>query len=260
MARLSDVTLQGARRCVRPEFTGLSAQQLKDLLDRSLSRYPLETAEAVVDSFGSVLKGLQGAAPGAAQGAAKGAAVGGPYGAAIGAGLGLASAYLGKKKPPSAASAAGASAPPETPALPTGPDAAATFLSLLRNPMVRQALASQSLGAAGNPDVVTRSGTTIPAAAINDLLTQLLGSASEALAESEEDRDDYMRVESGEYVVDPASPDQRASRVLLHIAGPQVAGPPGETGGLNGEWLTVEFAEWDEHWAGVEGTDTVEFY
>ena len=71
-------------------------------------------------------------------------------------------------------------------ALPTGQGAASTLASLFDNPLVRQALLSQGLGATGNQQVTAPSGASLPRGAINGLLMQLLANASEGLAEADE--------------------------------------------------------------------------
>ena len=102
--------------------------------------------------------------------------------------------------------------------MPTGQSAAGTLLGLLQNPAIQQALLSQVLGASGTQQVTTPSGASVPRGAINGLLSQLLANATESLPESEGiDEQSYLLGANGEYLVDPASPEQQAALVLSHF-------------------------------------------
>jgi hypothetical protein len=77
---------------------------------------------------------------------------------------------------------------------------------------------SQVLGDSGTPQVSTAAGTTVPRGAINNLLMQLLANASEGLPAQESVMDEsYLQDASGDYLVDPASFDQRAAVVLSRL-------------------------------------------
>lgn len=281
MPRLSSWDLESLRRSARPEYAGMPAEDLEQIVDSAISELPADTAEDFMKSLGSVGKTvgstLQRAAPGIAQGAATGATVGGPWGALIGAGAGLASGVLGGQgkaaRPAAPAAAAGVptAAPGATvtsapPALPTGQAAAAALLGLLQNPTVQQALRSQVLGAAGSQQVAAPSGTELPRAAINGLLAQLLANASEGLPESESiSEQSYLLGESGEYLVDPASPEQQAALVLSRLQSPRrpwFRSDSGETADETVEWIGEELtdSESDEWIESVESGETVQFY
>ncbi len=117
---------------------------------------------------------------------------------------------------PVAAAPAAPAAP--IPQLPSGQEAAATLLSLVQNHTVLTALLSQALGSQGNPDIATPSGESVPRGAINGLLTQLLSNASNDLSEAESISEQrYLRDAAGEYLVDPAAPDQVGALVLFHV-------------------------------------------
>jgi len=89
---------------------------------------------------------------------------------------------------------------------------------MVQNPTVLTALLSQALGSQGNPDIATPSGASVPRGAINGLLTQLLSNASNELPEAESISEQrYLRDEAGEYLVDPASPEQLSALVLFHV-------------------------------------------
>jgi hypothetical protein len=243
MPRLSPLSLEGLRACVRPEYAAMEAADLEQVVEDAVSGIAEDSAESVMNTLGSLGKAvaptLQRAAPGIAQGAASGAAVGGPWGALIGAGAGLTSAALSGKRGPAAMKAAPAA---EIPALPSGQGAAATLLDLMRHPAVQQAILSQVMGPAGTQQIATPTGTQVPRGAINNLLMQLLANASEALDESESvDDESYLRNEAGEYVADPASPEQQAAVVLAHLgqaASPEIAD---DTESAEVQFESVEF-------------------
>jgi hypothetical protein len=277
MDRPCKATLTGAGFCVRRELPATRAQDVARAVEDALSGLPSDIADDFMKALGAFGKTagskLQSGAPGAAKGAAAGAAVGGPWGAAIGAGAGLASAFFNKSKtapaPAPVIPTAGTVGTPVEPAaapaaaLPTGQGAAATLVSLLQNPTVQQALLSQGLGSSGSEQVLTPSGTSLPRTAVNNLLSQLLANASESLPESEEmlddAADDFLRDGDGNYLVDPASPDQQAALVLSRLRAPgmsrrAVRDRDGTT--------SFESAEHDEssEWVSADGAETVEFY
>ncbi len=172
-SKLCPRSIDGLRLCVRPEFAGIPAEDLEQIVDSSISGMPASIAEDFMKALGSLGKAagptLQHATPGIAQGAAT--ALGGrSLGALIGASAGLASAALSKPARPAApapavsplTSATGTPATPVAPELPTGQAAAATLLGLLQNPTVQQALVSQVFGATGMQQVPTASGTSLP--------------------------------------------------------------------------------------------------
>jgi hypothetical protein len=242
MPRLSPLTLEGLRACVRPEYAGMEAADLEQVVEEAVSGIPGESAESVMSTLGSLGKSvaptLQRAAPGIAQGAASGAAVGGPWGALIGAGAGLTSAALSGKRGP----AMKAASAPEARALPSGQGAAATLLDLMRNPAVQQAILSQVMGPAGAQQIATPTGAQVPRGAINNLLMQLLANASESLDEAESvDDESYLRNEAGEYVADPASPEQQAAVVLAHLGQAASTEIADDVDAADGEFESVEF-------------------
>ena len=279
-SQLSPLILEGLRQCIRPEFVGIPAEDLEQIVDSSISQIPASIAEDFMEALGSLGKAvgptMQRAAPGIAQGAATGASVGGPWGAVIGAGAGLASAALSNKGKPSSPVApappvtgppfaTGAPETPAAPALPTGQAAAATLLGLLQNPTVQQALLSQVLGAPGSQQVSTASGTSLPRGAINSLLTHLLANATEGLVESESIfEQSYLQGETGEYLIDPASPEQQAALVLSHLQAARASRFQDDSGELleTAEWMLEELADSEsEEWLeSEESAEMVRFY
>ena len=275
MLRLSPLSLEGLRLCVRPEFAAMPAEDLEQIVESSVSAVPQGIAEDLMKQLGSLGKAagptLQRAAPDMAQGAATGASVGGPWGALIGAGAGLASSALSKPARPAASAPAvspSATTTPETPAasaLPTGQPAAATLVGLLQNPAVRQALLSQVLGSSGSQQVATATGASLPRGAINSLLMQLLANASEELPESDSiSEQTYLQGESGEYLIDPASPEQQAALVLSHLEPARAARLQTDAGEFleSAEWMLEELgdSEAGEWLESEESTEMVHFY
>ena len=235
MNRLSSSGIESLRAIVRPDYAGMASGDLEQIVDASMAELSSEAAENFLKTLGSIGKAaapvLQRLGPGVAQGAASGAMVGGPWGALIGAGAGVASGLLGgqaKAPRPSAAPAVGVppaapgpAGPSATPGLPSGQAAAGTLLDLLQNPTVQQALLSQVLGTSGAQQVATPSGTSVPRAAINSLLAQLLANATESLPEAESIAEQsYLQGVDGEYLIDPASLEQQAALVLSQITRP----------------------------------------
>lgn len=225
----SPTELDALRSCVRPEYAGMLGRDFERTIKSAISKLPEEAAEDFWQSLRSAGKvvgsTLQRSAPAIAQGAVSGGAMGGPLGAALGVAAGLASPILGGKaqtRAPAApavvtAPGPGAPSPLNVAQLPAGQGAAATLIALLKNPTIQQALFSQALGSAGARRIVTQSGVSIPPGAINNLLMQLLSSASEALEAMDGDEHAYLQNEQGEYLADPASPEQQAAVVLSHV-------------------------------------------
>ncbi len=272
MPRLSPESLEGLRRCLRPEYDGLPREHLEQVLASSVNDMAPDVAEDFMKSLTSlgraVVPALEHAAPSIIQGAASGASVGGPWGALIGAGTGLASAALSKPSPAPATPTAPAPAVPvapgaaPAPSLPTGQSAAATVFGLLKNPAVQQALMSQVLGASGTPQVATAAGTAVPRGAVNNLLMQLLANASEGLSEQESAVDEsYLKDAGGKYLVDPASFDQRAAVVLSSLQSERLASSAVDSGELftPAEWMPDES---EESWPpGIDqSSESVRFY
>ena len=279
MPRLSPLQLECVRRSVRPEYVGIAGEDLEQIIDSAISELADSTADDFMKALGSFGKAvgptLQQAAPSIGKGAATGASIGGPWGALIGAGAGLTSGVLGGNAKRAAApampagpasvstSVPGIPGVPATPALPTGQGAAATLLSLFQNPTVQRALMSQVLGVSGSQEVPTVSGTSVPRGAINSLLAQLLANASEELPESESiSEQSYLQGENGEYLIDPASPEQQAAFVLSHLARPpSFQAGPGEFV-ESAEWMIEQLTDVDS--AGLleyeEGGEAVQFY
>jgi hypothetical protein len=234
---LSSSNVDYLRECVRADYAQMPAEDLAEIVDGTLSELSPDAAENFLKALGSIGKAvgpvLQRLGPGVGQGAMTGASVGGPWGALIGAGAGLASGLLGGKakapRVPPRVPGIPAMTGGAPPGLPTGRGAAGALLGLLQNPAVHQSLLSQVLGSAGAPRIPTPSGASVPRAAINNLLTQLLANATEDLPESEAaDGESYLQGADGEYLIDPASLEQQAALVLSRLTRPLRALFPSE--------------------------------
>jgi hypothetical protein len=136
--------------------------------------------------------------------------------------------------------------------------AAATLLGLLHNPAVQQALMSQVLGDSGNRQILSPSGASLPRGAVNIVLVQLLTNATEGLVEKDDISDQrYLQADSGEYLVDPASPDQHAGLILHHFQS-----RPSASESASGESLAdTKRLRWPDHWIEAEENgEAVWFY
>lgn len=96
--------------------------------------------------------------------------------------------------------------------------AATQLLSLLSSPAVQQAVMQMMMGQAGN-STVPAGGTRLPVTAVTNLLGMLANQASaEYNAVARPDMGEsipyYLMGADGEFLVDPASPEQRATLVM----------------------------------------------
>jgi hypothetical protein len=230
------------RQVLRPEYRNLSDGDLQILLQQVLGGMSPEEVEGFWDTLKDVGKAALGVAKQVAPtllpmaGGALGTLVGGPVGTAIGSKLGqMGAQLLAPQKPvapqvaPSAAVAPGAipqpavaPAPPAAaaPVPPGGSSATAQLMALLKNPDLLKSLLGQLLGGAGESTVEVGPGATpIPFVAMMNTLESL---AAQAAIEAADTMGDDQSVESmgylqdgtGNFVVDPANPDERAQRVL----------------------------------------------
>lgn len=146
-------------------------------------------------------------------GAGIGTALGGPVGAAIGGQLGtIAGQAIAPGKP------AQPGAMPPTPAgqmMPPGggSPSAAQLLPMLCNPEVLQALMAMLMGGAGRPNVMV-GNTPVPPGAVANTIAALANQAAaeyNAVAPGGEAVPRYLLDERGEFLCDPAVPEQRAA-------------------------------------------------
>src|SRR5262249_31985084 len=97
------------------------------------------------------------------------------------------------------------------------------------------------------------------------LLAQLLANATEGLAESESiSEQNYLLGENGEYLIDPASPEQHAALVLAHIRSTRVSRAPYESMDFieTTEWMpeSPEYGESADTSESEGSFESVEFY
>ncbi|HEY7617320.1 MAG TPA: hypothetical protein VH744_10990 [Terriglobales bacterium] len=121
---------------------------------------------------------------------------------------------------------------------------------------------SQVLGASARQQVPTASGTNLPRGAINNVLMQLLANASEGLPESESISEQaYLKGEGGEYLIDPASPEQQAALVLSHLQSARAARFQPDAGEFleAAEWMLAD-SEAEEWLESEEITEMARFY
>lgn len=145
-------------------------------------------------------------------GATVGTLAGGPAGTAIGGKLGQAAgqAFSKGSQPTSAAPTA-----PVSPSSPQGGSAAAEqLLQLTQNPDVLKSLSSLALGSLGNMNVkLGNGGPSVPVGGVMNLIGTLAGKAAadadELLQESEHSLS-YLLDEDGQFLGDPAVPEDRA--------------------------------------------------
>ena len=267
MPELSSREVNSVRGLLAYDEAGASDRRVQSIVAETISSLPSDTAEDVFGALKSVAKVALPVIEKAGAGALQGAATGGPYGALLGAGAGLASGAVQQAKGTLSTAAPGATSAPApkgsspvlsgTPQLqpqaasqpaaslelPTGQAAAAIILGLLQNTLIQQALLSQVLGEKGRSTLVTPSGAVLPRASINQLLSQLLMNAAETLPESgSSDDQSYLKDDSGQYMVDPASPEQQAAMVLAHVNSGKALRTSGRDVG----------GDFDESWQDVE--------
>jgi hypothetical protein len=157
-----------------------------------------------------------------------GTVYGGPAGAAIGGSLGQAAGQAVSGRPAAAARApkpapapAAAPAPGATPAVQGGSQAAGQLLRIVQDPAALQSMLQLLMGTQAKTTVpVGQNGTEVSAGA----LMTLIGMLANRAAEDAEDMaltgaagPAYLRDDEGNYVCDPASPEERAEALLRLI-------------------------------------------
>lgn len=122
------------------------------------------------------------------------------------------------------------------------PSAAAQLLTLLGNPAVKQSLVATAVGHLG-----PRTVNQLPVAAILNafqfLLAQTLAAADGL--DAGDGSDDYLRDERGEYLADPANPEERAAVVLDVLRNARQA-PAFEGEGTSSPMLEAELTREDD--------------
>lgn len=216
-----------ARLFLAPEYRDLPAEAIESLLE---STFPGLDAVAAEDLFRGVGRAFQGVgqtlaqrAPGIVSGAVQGGATGaalGPWGIVGGAAVGGLSGGLrapaGAAAPQPAAAAPGA-APGSPVAAP--PNASVQLMSLLAQPQVAQALLSAAFGTAGRP-TLPAGNMAVPTTAVLEAIGTLATRAAEEMGALELAGGAvpaHFADAFGEFAIDPANPDERASHVVAFL-------------------------------------------
>jgi len=214
------------RILLAPEYADLPPEELEELFEQTLGMYPEDVEDFLKDlgrGLRSVGKAVAPALP--AVGTVVGTAFGGPVGGAVGGIAGRAAGgALTPQRPPRrpVRRPRSVSPPPQPPIAPAAP-ATAQLLQVLARPEVLQALMSMLLGPSGRRHVPV-AGTPVPVGAFTNLLGVLANRAAAEYnvlaAPSGEDIPRYLLDVNGEFLVDPAVPEERAAVLLglLEIA------------------------------------------
>lgn len=145
-------------------------------------------------------------------GATVGTLVSGPTGTAIGGKLGQAAGQAFSKGSQPSSAAATAPASPSSPQ--GGSVAAAQLLQLTQNPDVLKSLSSLALGSLGNVNVkLGNGGPSVPVGGVMNLIGTLAGKAAadaDELLREGEHSPSYLLDEEGQFLGDPAVPEDRA--------------------------------------------------
>lgn len=259
MPRYGANSYREIRGVLAPEYRDLPDESVEAIVESSLGAVDADALEDFLGSLKKVGKSIAKAAPsvlpvvgtvagtafggplGATLGGALGKAAGGAIGGAAaggggrrrdakrgrtGRGRGLAGALAGRGAalPPSLGAAAGKGSP-----------AAQQLLSIINRPEIVQALMAMALGPAGRTHIPVGGGepadpgapaeppTPVPVGAIANVIGTLANQAGSDLNAAEppqgESVPSYLLGESGEFLVDPAVPEERARLVLELLNG-----------------------------------------
>ena len=213
------------REILAPEWADLPAEELESLLEGV-------SAEDLESFLGGLKRFARKAAPFVQKalpvvGTVAGTAIGGPLGAAVGGLAGRAAAgAVGAAAAPHPRGRRGRPAGPRrgraVPRLPAGGSpAAAQLLQLLSRPQALQAIAGMALGGAGRRQVRVGS-SPVPLGAFTNLLGVLANQAAAeyhaAIAGEAAGIPTYLLDDAGEFLVDPAEPEERAQALLARFA------------------------------------------
>jgi hypothetical protein len=251
------------REILASEYRDLPDESIEALVQQSFGSASAEDIESFLSGLkkvGSVVtKALPTVLP--IVGTVAGTAFGGPLGAAVGGTLGkLAGGAVqgatagGKPRLPKPAALAKhalagvkAVAGAVGPAGPAGSPAAAQLLGVLNRPEILQSLMAMIMGPVGRPNVPV-GGNPVPLGAFANLIGSLANQAAaeyNAIAAHEgESIPTYLLNESGDFLVDPAVPEERAGLLLSMLN--QAAVETDESDESDVEWDSVVYDEEDE--------------
>lgn len=252
------------REILASEYRDLPDESIEALVQQSFGSASAEDIESFLSGLkkvgGVVTKALPTVLP--VVGTVAGTAFGGPVGAALGGTLGnLAGGSVqaataggkpgGKRRRPKPAAFAktalkGAKAVAGAIA-PAGSPAAAQLLGVLNRPEILQSLMAMIAGPAGRPNIPV-AGNPVPVGAFANLIGTLANQAAAeynaTAAQEGESIPTYLLSESGDFLVDPAVPEERAG-VLLSMLN-QSAVESDESDESDIEWDDAVYDEQDE--------------
>lgn len=223
----SDDPYPEIREVLGPEYRRLPAEDIETILENA--NIDPEYMEDFLGNLGKVGRSVVGALPSIlpVAGTVVGTAYGGPVGGAIGGKIGSAAGgALGGMQRPSQPPQAPQAPPPGIQAAPqtasTAPQiqgaasAAAQLLQLILQPKVLQALTAMLMGGAGRPNLMV-GNTLVPPGAVATTIAELASQAAaeyNAVAPGGDEVPSYLLNKRGEYLCDPAIPEQRAAVLL----------------------------------------------
>jgi len=205
------------RETLAPEYRDLPPEEIEDFLaNLGISAEDMEFS--LKKAFHSVGNFVKKAAPAVLPivGTAVGTAFGGPAGGAIGGMLGgAAGKAIGQTQAPRRPRLVRPRRP--RPTATGGSPAAAQLLQLINRPEILQGLLAMATGRAGR-STVQAGRKSAPAGAIANLLGVLANQAAAEhhaiAAETGEGVPGYLLDDAGEFIVDPAVPEERAALLL----------------------------------------------
>lgn len=251
------------REILASEYRDLPDESIEALVQQSFGSYSAEDVESFLSGLKKVGKFISKAAPTVLPivGTVAGTAFGGPLGATVGGTLGklaggavqgaTAGRQTGRARLPTPAALAkqalkGARAVAGA-AAPAGSPAAAQLLSVLNRPEILQSLLAMIMGPVGRPNIPV-GNNPVPVGAFANLIGALANQAAAeynaTAAQEGESIPTYLLNESGDFLVDPAVPEERA-RVLLSMLNETLM-ETDESDESDVEWESVAYDEEEE--------------
>lgn len=235
---LDESQYQAIREVLAPEYRDLSRWQINEYVSQLLERMSPEEIEGFWQTLGNVAKQVGKVATQILPVAAPilGTALGGPLGGAIGSMVGQFVAPKGApsqvptaaplQQPPGAVTTPAEPSPGTEPPVPAGGSSAlAQILALIQNPAFLQSVLGQLLGKAGNSSVPVGGQQQESVApfgafmnALSSLATQAAMEANAKMAyEGAQETPRYLLDAEGNFLCDPAVPEQRAQVLLQRL-------------------------------------------
>lgn len=212
---------EAIRGVLDPMYVDLPPEDIAILVEAALPGISADEFESWLSNIGKAVSGVASKAmpvvskvlPAALP--VVGTMIGGPVGTMIGGVAGQAVGSLlspGTKTPTVPGKPATAPAPAAA-----GSSATAQLLQTMFQPEMLQALLAMLLGQSGQKQVNV-GGTPVPPSAFANLLGSLaMNAASEYNTLMENNAPHYLMNDDGEFMVDPANPEQRAEALLARL-------------------------------------------